>query len=303
MVGKLTLPLGLFLALAGSRAVLASDHECRSALWDSRISFAYSSFGERSPEVETAFRAAKNGPSGRRRILDLGDWRLSSPVGHREDYGLAPVSAYEREILELAAGDRVRVTGVLKGAREIALGEFINAGNTNHVWAEAEDPAAVLRLPFASGDVLIAEGGKPPVLVARGFALRFIEGHARVVERISRARERCAAEDPEIPLPRVVGLLDFDPEGRFAEVDRVRARGNARDWLAEVWKPGAPEPSFYTTEPSNYFKYRSLALAIESLLPLPSSPVPDQRRGTYLHEARQFLWDLDRETWALVDWE
>lgn len=61
-------------------------------------------------------------------------------------------------VLNLSRGDTVVANIAGGGQTEMVLGKFLGAGNTSHIFALADDPTKVVRLPFTSAAITRAEG-------------------------------------------------------------------------------------------------------------------------------------------------
>jgi hypothetical protein len=301
----------LIFALTGPRS---HADECWRRLVSCTIgSCAYRSVLGRTEEELTLLQNFKSRPDFRdsvtgthyTRNLDLTDPNLlrivpreqmtGPAIGRPDSYDHAsPMQAYESEVLNLSSGDQVTVEGAKsKGRRTIVLEQYLNAGNSNHIWSEAGAPDVALRIPFPAGETFMGDLSANIVAKARMLALTFVRMADEVSWRIEAARRAAARENPEIPLPRVVRIHDYGARGEFVEVDRVSVERLGSLWLAQAWPSGGSEPRFAMA--------RSLLLAIDHVTPVGRQLNNELRRQAYLREARQYAWDGD--TWVLLDWE
>lgn len=114
--------------------------------------FAFESNAMRSESDGIAWLQYKNGSNEKPQTVNLSDFKLNSswPVGFKESPQKLPnfPLQYEAAVLALKKGDSVQF-----GSKIFKLGEFLGSGNASHIFALADQPDTVIKIPFLAARI------------------------------------------------------------------------------------------------------------------------------------------------------
>lgn len=243
----------------------------------------------KSPEDSLA-RAAKIGDlsavAGSRqkgRVVDLDQMTPKYLLPHvklRHPFGpeMAP-GDYETLVINLRAGDTLVVDGA-----QFHLGEFLGAGNATHVYALADRPNEVIRLPFIADSV------------AEGFGDTLREtGQYMIRNFATLIRPR--------PPARAVKITQTGSRYQYVVVSRIHGNMNGEDFLGKL-----PHDAKKISAQDRK-RYAELKVAVDhsNFEELPELEVfcraDDEDRAAYGRLARQTVFDTREKSWIVADWE
>jgi len=272
-------------------------------------------------------------PTSRRRQLSAEAWlrykNTPGPVAARIDLSAPelfaddtvknsrgyPISRYEDAVLKLRKGDWITI-----GERRYHLGSFLGAGNATHVFADADNPAQAIRIPYlvietyaAILPALTPYANRPlPPRFWYWPTVRFAD--AALLNLQQRGLEH---------YPNSVKLLEMDPLGRVAVVSRVQGNEVASSFIGGLLTPRARESSppkeLYYPDPQKSYETGSNFLTRPESWPretkikmqlLVDAMVANQHgRIEYGYASlntgllRQYVWDTSLNEWLYVDHE
>ncbi|MGK5082382.1 hypothetical protein WDW37_03675 [Bdellovibrionota bacterium FG-1] len=174
---------------------------------------------------------------------------------------------FKKQILLLRKGDSVQV-----GARIIRLGEFLGAGSQTHIFACADNPKQVIRIPYS------AEGIGPARMQLRAYR----QAAAQVPEEVRRVK-----------------IFESDPEGKFLIVSRIWGSEDGREFLGA--RPAIPSSGWLAREKA--LKDLTVKMMVLFLADEPYALRLQIIEKDWRDQARQFVWDEKLKRWILADWE
>jgi hypothetical protein len=165
---------------------------------------------------------------------------------------------YRLQVMHLRKGDTIRAQG-----RRAVLGDFLGAGNLTHIYADAEHPELVIRIPFNIWH------GAP--WSSRRYMQEYVEMEPNLDKAIPRVRIHTVAEG-------------------FAWVTADRVRSNLDGRTFARMRPPAPSAEWLAREA----RLKELVWLHHRFR---------FAEGVWIQMARQFLWDEGRGVWIMIDWE
>lgn len=195
-----------------------------------------------------------------------------------------PTEYYAR-VLSLREGDTVDF-----GNRRFRLGRFLGRGNSAQVFALADDPNNVIRIPFYTGpsSSFYPNYPAPEPLLAQ---------HSRLFQRQFYGMLR------GIPSSiRRVSVTEHDPQFRWLTVSRVTGTEDGKTFLERLSRQNVVSPAERNLRDS--LRATVIAALQEGQRRWPNDPNMNWRDEAMIREAaRQFVTDRTPtgEVWTLVD--
>jgi len=272
-----------------------NDPRFRAWLWEHQAEFTdpeEAVLGYRHAGPEQIARATANAQLERAPVsVDLTEFGKLLPPGHdifQSDPGRRNhpgMDIYHGAVLRLQAGDTVVFRDQEGQPHSFRLGDFLGSGNMTHIYALADRPDRVIRIPYAiEGRQNPAPNEKlkgPPV---QHFARRYIEAI------------------PNKPVKRVQ-IREHGPG--FVVTDRINGNENGFDFLIKLLKTQGDRTDIDSG--FEFWKYLSLLKNRgdqESHRKLKKLLTFSRQWGTgWQDQVQQLVWDRKTRDWVLVDWE
>lgn len=210
----------------------------------------------------------------------LGDW-------NNRDLGYPTV--YEEQVLHLRKGDTVVYDGV-----PYVIGDFLGAGNSTHVFALANYPGKVIRIPFLIRSRQLWGQGPEAQQV------RLDRIFSEVALWVKKMEQRKGHPGYEV-----------DPQNRFVIADRVMGSQSGLDFLQSIYLNGRDltgsgvitwDPRFpgmkWRVSPQDSAKLRVL---IELMTENGQAHLDGSVWRIAPGRARQYVYDDELGEWRLVD--
>jgi hypothetical protein len=287
---------------------------------DSKLLLQLSSISQinlsrRTPEMKSIWERYKNTPGSQSALIDLTDSSLFSPSDLLNNrHSDIQYTKYDEAITLLRKGDRLKI-----GDQIYTLGDYLGSGHTTHIYANADHPETVIRVPYVIHQMIKS---------------------IMVSELMRKQQPESLWKDPKTRIlfgwflnelqqdlntrPHSAKLRFLDSQGRIAVVDRVYGSETAQDFIEPLLSPNGKlaqrdqSTISYPDSAMNVLMSKNQFLPVYTLSPesvkkinllmdtLVANGHATKERYLYKFKTqilRQYLFDETLQQWKFVDGE